>query len=490
MFETNEDLYQMSTENEIRKSFKWSTITEICVKLITPILNAILARILLPEAFAPLATVTMIISLGEIFVESGFKKYLIQHKFESDEEYKNALDVALWTNVAFASFVWLLIAVFSKPLATFLGNSEIWQAIMISGVILPIHGVIGVLSSKLHKDLKFKKLFLVRLTTALIPLFVTIPLAILGLDYWSLIIGNIAYVVAWLIVLVIISKYKFRLYYSITVLKEMLKCGVWTLLDGMAVWLTTWIDSFIIARYMNEYYLGMYKNSLSTVNTLFSIVMSAIGPVLFVGLSKLQGDDEKFSSFFNSTQRTLAMVLIPLGVGVLLYKDFAVQVLFGNNWLEAANIVGIVAFTTALRMVFVSICSDAYRAKGKFKIPLILQIVDICLIVPICVLSAKEGFWNLVYARAFIKLDLIIPELIIMKYALNIDVVNQLKKLLPIFGGTILMTGVCLLLKLVSSAVVWNVFSIIIAIVIYGAFLIIIPSSRKDLKDLIRKTKD
>ena len=58
----------MKVENEINKSFKWSAITEICVKLISPILNAILARILLPEDFAPLATITMIISFGEVFI--------------------------------------------------------------------------------------------------------------------------------------------------------------------------------------------------------------------------------------------------------------------------------------------------------------------------------------------------------------------------------------------------------------------------------------
>ena len=79
---------------KINKSFKWSTFTELLVKLITPVLNAILSHILLPEAFAPLAVVTMVISFGEIFIESGFKKYLIQHQFSDEEEYKIFFDVA------------------------------------------------------------------------------------------------------------------------------------------------------------------------------------------------------------------------------------------------------------------------------------------------------------------------------------------------------------------------------------------------------------
>ena len=58
----------------------------------------ILARILAPEAFGVVATVTMIVSFAEMFTDSGFQKYLVQHEFESDEErYQNA-NVAFWTN--------------------------------------------------------------------------------------------------------------------------------------------------------------------------------------------------------------------------------------------------------------------------------------------------------------------------------------------------------------------------------------------------------
>lgn len=470
-----------STEQNIKSSFKWSTITEVVVKLISPVLNAILARILLPEAFAPLATITMVISFGEVFVESGFKKFLIQHDFDSHEEYNRACNVALWSNVILSIAIWLIIAVFSKHLAFFLGSPELWQAIILSGIILPLHSVAGILSGILQKDLKFQHLFVVRVITSLIPLIVTIPLALVGLDYWSLIIGNIASVLAQMIILLFISGYHPRLYFSIKLFKSMYLYGIWTMLDGIAIWLTSWIDTFIITKYMSDYYLGLYKNSVSTINALFSIVTAAIIPVLFVGLSKYQNNQEKFSSFFNNTQRRLAMVLIPLGVGVFLYKDLAVEILFGSSWTEAADIIGIVALTSSFRTVFVSICSDAYRAKAMFKIPLILQVSDICLLIPICILSAQQGFWHLVYARALSKLILIIPEFIVMKKCLGIDSWNQIRKIIPILIATFLMSCECKLLQLVSDKIVWSLGSIFIAVLSYLFVLMLFPTSREDI---------
>ena len=105
----------------------------------SPILNAVLARILLPDAFAPLANITMIISFAEVFVEQGFRKYLIQHDFKSEDEYDQAFHVAFWANLGISIFLWLIIAVFSKPIAAFLGSPEIWKAILLSGILLPVY---------------------------------------------------------------------------------------------------------------------------------------------------------------------------------------------------------------------------------------------------------------------------------------------------------------------------------------------------------------
>lgn len=477
----------MEIKSSLASSFKWSALSEIAVKIITPILNAVLARILLPEDYAPLTTIMMLISFCEVFVESGFRKYLIQHDFDDESREKEAFNVAFWTTLVVSICVWLIIVAFCKPLSTFLGNREIWPAVAVSGIILPFFAMTGIFNASIHKQLAFKKVFFIRLITALIPLVITIPLALMGLKYWSLVIGNIASVFAQMVISWHQSRFRISRFSSLALLREMFSDTVWTMIDGIAIWLTGWVDSLIITQYMSDYYLGLYKNSLNTVNSLFAMVTSAVVPVLFVGLTKYQNDNKRFATLFTNTQQTLAMLLIPLGVGVFLYRDLAVDVLFGNQWQEAANVVGITSLTLALRTVYVSICSDVYRAKGAFKIPLFLQLSDLCLLVPICIFSAQNGFWSLVYARSWARLALILPELIMLKKYAKINTRAILQNQWPIWISTTVMAAFCLFFQTINKTILWDIISIVLACIVYVLVLLLIPPTRQSITKMLKR---
>ena len=85
---------QKDISKQIGQATKWSSITEIAAKLISPIVNMVLARLLAPEAFGVVATITMVISFAEIFTDAGFQKYIIQHEFADDEELNKSTNVA------------------------------------------------------------------------------------------------------------------------------------------------------------------------------------------------------------------------------------------------------------------------------------------------------------------------------------------------------------------------------------------------------------
>ena len=54
---------------------KWSLATEIIAKIISPISQLVLARLLAPEAFGMVATVTMVVSFADMFADAGFQSY-------------------------------------------------------------------------------------------------------------------------------------------------------------------------------------------------------------------------------------------------------------------------------------------------------------------------------------------------------------------------------------------------------------------------------
>ena len=101
-----------SLESKVVIATKWSALTEIASKLISPIAGMILARLLTPEAYGAVATTTIIISFAEMLTDAGFQRYLIQHNFDNDDEKYKCADTAFWINFSISIVAWLLIVFF------------------------------------------------------------------------------------------------------------------------------------------------------------------------------------------------------------------------------------------------------------------------------------------------------------------------------------------------------------------------------------------
>ena len=101
-----------SLQQETAIATRWSAVTEVASRLILPLVNMVLARLLTPDAFGVVATVTMIVSFAEILADAGFQKYIIQHKFDSEEKLNQSTVVDFWTNIDISIVLWVIIFVF------------------------------------------------------------------------------------------------------------------------------------------------------------------------------------------------------------------------------------------------------------------------------------------------------------------------------------------------------------------------------------------
>ena len=236
-----------SLKRKTAAATRWSTITEVASRLVLPLVNMVLARLLTPEVFGVVATITMIVSFAEIFADAGFQKYIIQHEFESKEELDESTNVAFWTNLTISLILWSIIFIYSEPLAKLVGNPGLGNVVTISSLTLPILAFSSIQMSRFKRELDFKSLFYVRLVSILIPIFVTIPLAYIFRSYWALIIGTIAGNLSNAIVLTIRSKWRPKFYYSFIQLKRMFSYSWWILLESITTWMASYSDTFIVS---------------------------------------------------------------------------------------------------------------------------------------------------------------------------------------------------------------------------------------------------
>lgn len=420
-----------SLNRKVRIATKWSTIGELAARLVVPISNMVLARLLTPEAFGVVTTLTMIITFAEIFTDAGFQKYLIQHEFFDDIDRDESTNVAFWSNLAMSLLVWGVIALFSAPLASLVGNPGLGHVLVIACVSIPLEAFSSIQIALYKRDMDFKTIARVRIVATLIPLLITIPLAFWLRNYWALVIGTIIVNLVNAFLLTFYSKWKPRFFYSFIKLKEMFSFTVWSMIEAISIWLTGYLDVFIVGTVLSSHYLGLYKTSSALVGQIMGCVTAITTPILFSALSRLQNNEDEFQRLFFRFQKMVGLLVIPLGVGIFLFKDLATELILGSQWSEAAGFVGLWALTGSVTIVLAHYSSEVYRAKGRPRLSVLAQVLHIVVLCPTVLIAVKYGFETLYIARSLVRFELIAVNLCIMKWAIRMPVGRMFTNVLP-----------------------------------------------------------
>ena len=482
---------QKNLNNKVVSATKWSGVTELAAKLVAPITTMALARILTPDAFGVLVTAQMVISFAEVFTDAGFHKYIVQHEFADDADKYKSTTVAFWSNFIFSLAVWLLIILFSADIANLVGCPGHGLVISVSSVCIPLTAFSSIQMALYKRNFDFKKLFWVRIVGVLIPLIITIPLALATHSYWALIIGMIALNLSNAVLLTVKSEWQPRLYYDIQRFKDMFSFSFWSMAESVSIWLTGYIDIFIIGTVLSQHYVGLYRTSMSTVGQITSIITAATTPVLFSSLSRLQNNDEEFKRMFFRFQKLVGILVLPVGMGIFLFRDFITSILLGEQWLETADFIGMWGLTSSVTIVLSHYSSEVYRAKGRPKLSVLSQWLHIIVLCPTIFLTVQYGYDIICISRSLVRLQGIFVNIVIMYYVFRYSMVKMFSNIMP---SMIASTSMLIVLVLPHSNDVWlSLCYMLLASILYFVVLLVFPKERKmcfNMKSILRRKKE
>lgn len=476
-------------KGKVARATRWSALTEIVAKLVTPITSMVLARLLTPEAFGVVTTITMIITFAELFTDAGFQKYLVQHEFKDDTDRTQSTNVAFWSNFVMSLLIWGGIALFSEPLAALVGNPGLGHVVIIACAAIPLAAFSSIQMALYRRDLDFKTLFKVRVVSILVPIVVTIPLALWLRSYWALIIGHLTQNVTNAVLLTLFSRWKPRFYYSFAKLKEMLSFTVWSLIEHVSIWLTGYVDVFIVGTMLSQHYLGLYKTSSALVGQIMGLVTAAATPVLFSSLSRLQNNDAEFKQMFFKFQKLVGILVFPLGIILFCFSDLITTLLLGSQWMEASGFIGLWGLFSALNIVFSHFSSAVYRALGRPKLSVLVQWLHIVVLWPVVLVAVGYGFETLYTVRSWVRLELMAANLVVLYYVVHITLLQMVRNVFPSLVASLMAMGVAMTLRMVVvDNLSMQLVSLLSCAVAYIAILALFPKERKTIRRfLIRK---
>ena len=99
--------------------------------------------------------------------------------------------------------------------------------------------------------------------------------------------------------------------------------------------------------------------------------------------------------------------------------------------------------------------------------------------IPAILYGASHGFDTLCIMRCLVSCELIIVNLIVIKFVADISVLNIVKNILPEIVSSLLMGLIAYMLRILKSGMLWTIFSILICIILYFIFLLCNQSARQ-----------
>lgn len=380
----------MNNNNEISSSAlanatKWTVIGEAFSKIISPITTMILARLLAAEVFGIIASITIITSLADLLTDAGFNAYIVQHLFKNKKEQKETVDVCFWSNFGISVLFFLGIVIFREYFAALVGAAGYEAPLVVASLTLPLTSFSSIEYALMQKEFKFKKLSVIKMICKLIPLVITVPLALLGFEYWSLIIGTLAGEIVNCIVSYKMGGYKPSLFYRVSILKKIFTFSSWAYLESILEWLLGNIAFPIVSLIYGVSCLGVFKTGFNMSLQIITAVYSLYARVYKSAIAKVQKKEYEFRETFLTFQKYASLLSFPLGVFVFLYRDLVTMILLGKSWSLATDIVGYYALTACVSISIGNFYSDSIRAKGK---PQYLAIIDFVYLIAMGILFA------------------------------------------------------------------------------------------------------
>jgi O-antigen/teichoic acid export membrane protein len=381
-----EQLTISSVKKRAVKSVKWTFLMEVVGRGTQPIITLILARLLTPADFGLIGMCMVVISLTLVFQNFGLDRALIQR----EEGISEAANVAFWANLLLSVVLYLILFLSAPLIATFFREPQAVDVLRVLCLRIILFSLVSVQQALFQRVLEFKKLFVVRLISAVIPAFVSIPLALNHYGVWALVYGSLAGSLAQAVLLFVLTPWRPRLFFDYLIARQLVSFGGWAMLETLLGWLLLWGDSAILGRFLGAKELGVYRVGITLILLVTGFTCGAISTVTYSAFSRLQMNRSELKRYFINTTKLTAGIALPIGICLAFLSQPISDVVFGEKWQGIGTVIAIIGLSEAIAWL-VGINPNVYRAMGKPDINSKLLILNVLYFIPAYILAAPYG---------------------------------------------------------------------------------------------------
>lgn len=415
--------------------------------------TAILARLLSPDDFGVVGYALTAISFLDVISDLGIGPALIYYPEE-----KRTTSTGFWLNLLIGLVIFGITWLLAPLVGLYFRDNRVVTVMQVIGFVYPLRALGDTHDAVLNKRLDFGRIFLPDLMQGLTKGLASVIFALLGYGAWSLIWGYLLGTLVSSITYWLTSPWSPSPIFSWQIARDLLRYGSKIIgVDIVAIFLVN-LDYLLIGRYLGASVLGLYTIAFRFPDLLILQFARILSNVLFPVYTHMRQEPGSLARGFFLSTRYLALITVPLGLGLALVAYPLTTAIFSTKWEAAAPVVQALALYTLILSLGYS-TGSIYKAEGRPQILTWLGLIRLAMLIPAlwwAVTIAKSI--NMVgWMQALVALAGTIISLYVATRMIKLPVYKLLEAISPAFlAGTVMSVVVYLVIRLSSSLGAWQ----------------------------------
>ena len=330
----------------------------------------VLVRLLLPDVFGVFALAVGLIGFIGTFGSFGLDYAIIQ---KGDRATKDDYDVGMSLRLLIAVGLFVASIVVAGPWASLFSLPSVAGATQVLAIVYLVTPFAFVPSTRLSSELRFRAIAVPSLAGQISNSLISVALAALGFQIWSLVYGVVASQVIATIAYSVVHRWTFRFSIRREVARPLLAYAKHVVSASFLGFLITNIDNFAVGYFLGSTALGLYAVAYAIGFIPVSLLSSPAGSALFPSLAKIQLREEALRRGYLESFGYAAVFIAPAAFGMAMLAPEIVHILLGPVWIGATLPLFILAFY-GLGRALLDFGSSLFAAVGKPRIIAMLNL--------------------------------------------------------------------------------------------------------------------
>jgi PST family polysaccharide transporter len=353
-------------------------------------------------------------------------------------------------SIAYASALSLLSLVLADPIARFYGEPAVrWIVVMLT-VALLVTSLQMLPRALLSRDLAFRQLAWIDGAAALSLTAATLALAVMGFGYRAFVYGEVASAVITTVMALLWYRHRLALPWPFASIADSARFGWQVALSRIGWYVYNNADFAIIGRVIGKAALGFYTVGWTIATIPVDRVSSLVTRVLPSVLSTVQDDRQALRRYVLAITEGLALIALPVSVGLALVAEDFVVVVLGERWRPAITPLRLLAFYggyRALATIFPPLLVAIGEAKRNLQFTLLATVV----LPALFLIGTRWGVVGVAMAW-IIGFPLVsIPLYSFVFRRIGLRLTSYLRALWPALSGTLAMALVVIVVRILAT---------------------------------------